>query len=752
MRARRSSNWRSAGLVFFLSLASTACGRTPPPPPPATDAVRDAATAPATPVFARADSETLAAAAYAVVEWPGRRVIESQRDDWLASNVLPGSIAKIAVLAEALEQHVIEPDTRIACGRRVVLADGRQAECSHPPSAEAFDVVEAIGQSCNFFAATVARRLSREQLSASLVRHGLPPVGPQDDAVTAALGLGGPGAPALRLFDALQRVAQDPDAIRAGLAVAADRGTAAVFARAGVSALAKTGTSRMRAGRSLGLTVALAPRSAPTHAVVVLLPGGHGADAAEVGATLLASFTNPRRTRLRLGRARDDGGYDVVRVDLEDYVAEVVAGETTSATPAAAREALAVAARTFALANRGRHAAEGFDVCSLTHCQVVRPPDVGAQRAAASTRERVVRANGRLVPVFYSAECGGTLDAATAVAGASASLQGLAWTQARPDPAGVDEPEWRTVVEAPALLAALHRAGLRGDALTDLRVETNAAGRVRRVVLAGLEPSDLGIDDFRRIVGRDLGWNIVRSTRFDVTRTARGFELRGRGHGHGVGLCVLGATRLAHAGRSTADILAAYFPGLELSAPVSDPPVVRARVPEAWAKEREAVVGRAQRALDALSRETGAPVPPAIDIVVHPTVESYQRATGREWWTAGATHVAAGRWTIDLIPLDVLMRDGRLDATLRHELAHVVMDPLLRDRPLWVREGLAIRYSSDERPPLVDGACPSDGELRRSQSRDAMASSYKRAAACVARALNAGVDWRDVGKTTPDAR
>jgi stage II sporulation protein D len=498
-------------------------------------------------------------------------------------------------------------------------------------------------------------------------------------------------------------------------------------------------------GRSLGLTVAAAPRPQPTHAVVVLVPGGSGADAAEIGATLLASFTRPRAERLRLGRARADGGDDLVAVDLEDYVAEVVAGETTSGTPGAARDAVAIAARTFALANRGRHASDGFDVCSLTHCQVVRSADADARRAAVRTQERVLRADGRIVPVFYSAECGGTLDEAAAVAGNAPWLRGMPWAQARPDPAGGEEPEWRTTIDAQALMSALRRAGFRGSTLGDLRVEANAAGRVRRVQLVGLHPASLGIDEFRRLVGHDLGWNVVRSTRFEVARTAQGFALRGRGHGHGVGLCVLGASRLASAGRSVDEILALYFPGLAAPPRPREEPVVRLRLPERSAKEHDAILTRIRRALDELTRSTGEAVTTSVDVIVHPTVESFGRATGSEWWTSAASRFEDGRWTLDLVPLEPLMRDGRLETTLRHELTHVVIDARLRSRPMWVREGLAMHFAGDTPSPL-DGPCPADGELRRPTSREAMASSYRRARGCVERALATGRDWRDVGK------
>ena len=47
-------------------------------------------------------------------------------------------------------------------------------------------------------------------------------------------------------------------------------------------------------------------------------------------------------------------------------------------------EALAIAARTFAFANRRRHARDGFDLCDSTHCQVLREPYPAARAASAT--------------------------------------------------------------------------------------------------------------------------------------------------------------------------------------------------------------------------------------------------------------------------------------------------------------------------------------------------------------------------------
>ena len=94
-------------------------------------------------------------------------------------------------------------------------------------------------------------------------------------------------------------------------------------------------------------------------------------------------------------------------VPLEEYVGGVLTGEALPESGPAALEALAITIRTYALANRSRHAAEGFDLCDLTHCQVLRRPTRATERAAAATAGRVMRLNGEPAQVFYSASCGG---------------------------------------------------------------------------------------------------------------------------------------------------------------------------------------------------------------------------------------------------------------------------------------------------------------------------------------------------------
>jgi hypothetical protein len=67
--------------------------------------------------------------------------------------------------------------------------------------------------------------------------------------------------------------------------------------------------------------------------------------------------------------------------------------------------------------------------------------------------------------------------------------------------------------------------------------------------------------DFKIVVGRTLGWSVLKSSRFDVMRAGDKFVFRGSGFGHGLGLCQNGAHVMASRGASYRQILAHYFPG-----------------------------------------------------------------------------------------------------------------------------------------------------------------------------------------------
>jgi hypothetical protein len=302
------------------------------------------------------------------------------------------------------------------------------------------------------------------------------------------------------------------------------------------------------------------------------------------------------------------------------------------------------------------------------------------------------------------------------------------------------EPELRRVLQA---------ASLRGDRVSAFSVDArDASGRAVRLAVGGLAPGGLDANTFRSAAGRVLGWQTVKSTLFDARRSAAGYVFAGRGVGHGVGLCVLGAMNRARAGAGRDAILSAYFPGLRVARSDAAAPGVRVTLPEAERDRLDETRRLAAAELGELSAWLGRPAPRILEIVFHPTVEAYTRATGLPWWTAGAARASR----IDLLPRGVLEQRGILRSTLRHEIAHVLADPVLADRPLWVREGLAAHLAGEARRSVAEGRshtaqsrdCPSDEALRSAASADAWRRAYDAASECVARALGAGTRWEDL--------
>jgi hypothetical protein len=301
----------------------------------------------------------------------------------------------------------------------------------------------------------------------------------------------------------------------------------------------------------------------------------------------------------------------------------------------------------------------------------------------------------------------------------------------------------------PDLRRVLQTAGLRGDRVDALAVSArDRSGRAVRLAVRGLAPGDVDANVFRTTAGRVLGWQTVKSTLFDVRRSAAGYVFAGRGSGHGVGLCVLGAMNRALAGAGRDAILSAYFPGLRVARGEAAAPEIRVTLPEAERSRLDETRRLAAAELGELSAWLGRPAPRTLDVVFHPTVEAYTRATGQPWWTAGTARATR----IDLLPRGVLAQRGILQSTLRHEIAHVLSDDVLADRPLWVREGLAAYLAGETRgiggESRGEGGrprnCPSDEALRSAASAEAWRRAYDAAGACVARALGAGVPWSEL--------
>jgi len=89
-------------------------------------------------------------------------------------------------------------------------------------------------------------------------------------------------------------------------------------------------------------------------------------------------------------------------------------------------------------------------------------------------------------------------------------------------------------------------------------------GRAELISLEGERRRQLRGWEFKIIVGRALGWSVLKSSRFEVSRRGESFFFRGSGFGHGLGLCQQGAHVMARRGMSCRQILDHYFPGTKI--------------------------------------------------------------------------------------------------------------------------------------------------------------------------------------------
>lgn len=188
-------------------------------------------------------------------------------------------------------------------------------------------------------------------------------------------------------------------------------------------------------------------------------------------------------------------------VDVEQYLKGMA--EVPGNWPAAAVQAQAVAARTFAL----RAMAAGGEICDTESCQVysgVAGESPGQSAAVDATAGTVVLHNGGYAATFYSASGGGV---SATVAEGFGGQGDVPYLQAREYPTANPKPYELDI----ALTDVAGRLGYPGT-IEDIRVdEVGPSGRAMRMTITG-DAGDLEVDpqDFRRKLG-------LRSTLFTVT-------------------------------------------------------------------------------------------------------------------------------------------------------------------------------------------------------------------------------------------
>lgn len=290
----------------------------------------------------------------------------------------------------------------------------------------------------------------------------------------------------------------------------------------------------------------------------------------------LPSSTLAAPALIRVG-VKEGNRITIRKVPLETYVQAAIISEFAppSGDPDIVERMLevqAVIGRTYVLAHLDRHAADGFDVCATTHCQLFQPSRLTTSRWATQSAQAVKQTLGTVLwfdgapaSALFHADCGGRTSKADDVWGGVGRPYLL--SVADDGPAEEAHAVWRYETTRTALVAALNRdprtrVGARLDGVQVL--DRDAAGRAERIAIHGTEERIVRGEALREVLAQALGARTIKSTWFDVRRDGGAFVFEGRGFGHGVGLCQAGALARIRAGARLPAVLQRYFPGTKL--------------------------------------------------------------------------------------------------------------------------------------------------------------------------------------------
>ena len=256
------------------------------------------------------------------------------------------------------------------------------------------------------------------------------------------------------------------------------------------------------------------------------------------------------------------GADALVRMDVESYVAGVLAGEMPSDWPLEALKAQAILARTYVLKfiSEKESRYPGADISTdITEAQAYNAAAVNARilTAVHETRgEILLAADGTLPYTWFHAHSGGSTALAT---------ESLDWRGTEPSHTRVtaglepDDATWSAEFTREEFLSACRDAGYAVNSCERVTVaETGPSGRAIILDVDGTEVNAARL----RI---SLGSTRMRSTLLTELTAADGvIRMTGRGYGHGVGMPQWGARALAEAGKRAEEISLHYYTGLHI--------------------------------------------------------------------------------------------------------------------------------------------------------------------------------------------
>lgn len=304
-------------------------------------------------------------------------------------------------------------------------------------------------------------------------------------------------------------------------------------------------------------------------------------------------------------------------VDLEDYIASVVAVEMSSSFNMEALKAQAVCARTYALRFMNKHSSYGFDMCASVDCQAYKGVSAESEKTTQAARETagiVMKYDGQLIEAVYSATSGGWTEDVKYVWGSN-----IPYLQAAEDSyesKDVYGSSWEKEITVEKATEIMNNKGYDLGTVTNIEVaEATEHGTATKLVVTGTNGEKTFTREGCRLAfgtvtlsqaftvtpvssetkakpvyaygGQSVSGNVSvlsskgtskikldnvtlmgntkRNYVGSVSGPVTGFLFNGRGYGHLVGLSQNGANGMAAAGFTYDEILKHYYKGIELT-------------------------------------------------------------------------------------------------------------------------------------------------------------------------------------------
>lgn len=243
-------------------------------------------------------------------------------------------------------------------------------------------------------------------------------------------------------------------------------------------------------------------------------------------------------------------------VDLELYIAGVVAAEGGHKAGDEYYKVQAIIARTYALFNIKKHAKEGFHLCDHTHCQVyggVCENKKIIQNVKSTEGIVITDSLNQLITATYHSNSGGETMNALDV-----------W--------GKDFPYLKAVKDTFSLMYKNYIWEKTIDSAKWIRYfiekynfPVNDSSQFMKLFYFEQKQRKAFLDTLLRIsltqIRDDFG---LKSSYFDILKDGNNIILKGKGFGHGVGLSQTGAMEMARIGFSYQEIIHFYYHNVQI--------------------------------------------------------------------------------------------------------------------------------------------------------------------------------------------